>query len=346
VTAAVSPLVQQILDACTDWCTRDELDRSFGSSSGARTAATSAGILVDRLVGSTLLEEEGRKRHPGSVAMDALDRWNPAAGLFHTVTKNVRFLPAREADLLLKRQARVDPPPAAVKRYRRSPVVKLPLATVDDDGFVRVLRERRTWRRFSSEPVTAGELGLILNLTSGVQKWVRTGIGEVPLKTSPSGGARHPIECYVAIRRVRGIRAGLYHYAADTQHLERIKAGDMTGRIRAWMPQSGYFARAAFVVLFTSMFQRQVWRYPYARAYRAALVEAGHVCQTFCLTATWLGLAPFCLMGLADHEIERDLRIDGIRESVLYAAGAGRRPRGTAWAPLARGTLPIRPNRP
>jgi SagB-type dehydrogenase family enzyme len=93
------------------------------------------------------------------------------------------------------------------------------------------------------------------------------------------------------------------------------------------------------MVFFTALFERQLWRYPYARAYRAALVEAGHVCQTFCLAATWLGLAPFSVMGLADSRIEKDLGIDGIAESVLYAAGVGVRPRGATWAPLARGTL-------
>jgi SagB-type dehydrogenase family enzyme len=94
----------------------------------------------------------------------------------------------------------------------------------------------------------------------------------------------------------------------------------------------------------TAVFSRQLWRYPYARAYRAALTEAGHVCQTFCLLATWLGLAPFCLMGLADSRIEHDLGIDGITESVLYAAGVGHRPKRAAWAPLVRGALSARKN--
>ena len=43
-------------------------------------------------------------------------------------------------------------------------------------------------------------------------------------------------------------------------------------------------------------------------------------------------------MALADSVIEQDLGIDGISESVLYAAGVGRPPRGTTWAPLAKGT--------
>ena len=52
------------------------------------------------------------------------------------------------------------------------------------------------------------------------------------------------------------------------------------------------------------------------------------------------------VMALADSVIERDLGIDGISESVLYAAGVGRPPRGVAWAPLARGAAPkLRPNR-
>jgi hypothetical protein len=35
-------------------------------------------------------------------------------------------------------------------------------------------------------------------------------------------------------------------------------------------------------------------------------------------------------MALADSAIERDLRLDGITESVLYAAGVGKRPAGAA----------------
>jgi SagB-type dehydrogenase family enzyme len=80
------------------------------------------------------------------------------------------------------------------------------------------------------------------------------------------------------------------------------------------------------LVLLSAVFDRTRWRYEGPRAYRAVLIEAGHLCQTFCLTATWLGLAPFCSMALADSAIERMLGLDGVSESVLYAAGVGRRP--------------------
>jgi SagB-type dehydrogenase family enzyme len=210
--------------------------------------------------------------------------------------------------------------------------------------FPRVVKARRTWRRFSSAPVTLDELSTLLGLTAGVQLWVGKGRTRTPLKTSPSGGARHPIECYVVARDVQGLGPGVYHYASAAHALERIKGPVPVERMRAYVPSSEYFARASAMVFFTAIFARILWRYPYSRAYRAALVEAGHLCQTFCLTATWRGLAPYCLMALADSLIEEDLGIDGITEAVLYCAGVGRPPRGSAWAPLPRGTLPVRPN--
>ena len=86
----------------------------------------------------------------------------------------------------------------------------------------------------------------------------------------------------------------------------------------------------------TAVFPRVQWRYPFARAYRTVIAEAGHHCQNVCLVATWLGLAPFCTMALADSRIEKDLGIDGLTESVIYAAGV---------AP-GRRTSPGRPGRP
>jgi SagB-type dehydrogenase family enzyme len=188
--------------------------------------------------------------------------------------------------------------------------------------------------------VRLDELATILGLTAGVQHWVQADGHLAPLKTFPSGGARHAIECYVVARKVQGLKAGIYHYASDRHSLERLRGPVSMERMRAYMPTSGYFANASAMVFFTAVFERILWRYPYSRAYRAALVEAGHACQTFCLTATWRGLAPYCIMGLADSLIEQDLGIDGITESVLYAAGVGRPPRGAAWAALPKGPNP------
>ena len=114
-------------------------------------------------------------------------------------------------------------------------------------------------------------------------------------------------------------------------------------RLDALLPTQWWYRDAAALVFFTAVFERTRWRYNGPRAYRAVLLEAGHVCQTFCLTATWLGLAPFCSMALADAAIEKALGLDGVSESVLYAAGVGRRPALSADVPP--GALPSRTTR-
>jgi hypothetical protein len=70
--------------------------------------------------------------------------------------------------------------------------------------------------------------------------------------------------------------------------------------------------------------------------YRGILLEAGHLCQTFCLAATWKGLAPFSTIAYQDTQWEKWLGIDGINESLLYIAGAGTRPRQLKGAHLGK----------
>ena len=335
VTTEGTPVVCELLHVCDRWISLDGI-RGRTNAGGSVLPA-----IVQRLIDLTLLDRSDRPPDSRSVAMSHLNRWNPEAGFFHFATRDVRFSTARERRRYARTKER-SPMPTPVKRYPAAKTVELPAP--ESSAFTDVLAARRTSRRYSRVPVTLRELSSLLAFTVGVQHWVSTKDGEVPLKTSPSGGARHPIECYVVVRDVAGLKPAIYHYAPDQHVLERIAGKVSIDRMKAYVPESGYFAKASAMVFFTALFARQLWRYPYSRAYRAALIEAGHVCQTFLLMATSLGLAPYCVMGLADTLIERDLGIDGITESVLYCAGVGRPPRGSPWAPLPRGTLRVRPN--
>jgi len=338
-TTEADPLVCELLNFCGEWRTLPEIehDLSVGDSSLIP-------VLLDRLVGFSLILRSDRPVDSRITSMNSLGPWNPEVGFFHGATKDVQFSSRQRARRHTQARVDADRRPPAVKRYPDARPVSLPPPKVND-SFAEVLLARRTSRRYSSEPVTVAQLSSILAFSAGVQHWASTPDGEAPLKTSPSGGARHPIECYVVVRDVVGLRPSIYHYASDRHVLERVGGAVPIRRMMAYVPESGYFVKASAMVFFTAVFARQLWRYPYSRAYRAALIEAGHVCQTFLLTATSLGLAPYCLMGLADTLIEKDLGIDGITESVLYCAGVGRPPRGTTSAPLERGTLKTRPNR-
>ncbi|MBA3884983.1 MAG: SagB family peptide dehydrogenase [Acidobacteria bacterium] len=340
--AGAAPIACEVLDFFGDWKPLSEL-----SAARPGVARPALKQLLDTLVALTLLHRSDRENAPAEQAMDMFGPWNPEAGLFHTATKDVRFIDAETSGRELQAQAAAWPMPSPTKRYPGAPVVTLPQPAhhgpVDE-----ALLARRTWRRFGKGTIPLATFSTLLGLTAGVQQWVSvTDYGEVPLKTSPSGGARHPVEVYVLAWGVEGLARGLYHYAADVHALEVIQEGMGPERIPEYFPQGGYFAEASAVVLFSAVYERDLWRYPYSRAYRAPLIEAGHLCQTFCLLATTRGLAPFSLMGLADSAIERDLRVDGIHESVLYAAGVGVLPEEADWAPAPPGfRVPaVRPNR-
>jgi SagB-type dehydrogenase family enzyme len=337
-TSTANPLVLELMDGCAEWRTLDEIRKMSSEGESPLLQA-----LLERLVSLDLFERSDRPSDPRVSLMDRLAPWNPEAGFFHSATRDVAFTSPKRVARHFRRLVDEKPMPALVKTYRGVKTVALPKSAASSE-FPAVLKARRTWRRFSALPITLEELSTLLGFTAGVQKWAGTGKTRAPLKTSPSGGARHPIECYVVVRDVEGLAAGVYHYSSARHALERIRGPVPVERIRAYVPTSEYFARASAMVFFTAVFGRIMWRYPYSRAYRAALVEAGHFCQTFCLTATWKGLAPYCLMALADSLIEEDLGLDGITEAVLYAAGVGRPPRGSKWAPLPKGTLQIRPN--
>jgi SagB-type dehydrogenase family enzyme len=256
-------------------------------------------------------------------------KWSPAATFFHFATKNVAWASGealQEFEDTLRARAAIEPPPPAMKRIDGRVSVPLPRAVAEGE-FRSVLLDRRTWRGFASVPVSLAALAELLDLTFGVRRWVGTDAGErLPLKTSPSAGGRHPIEAYVLAPNVQGLAKGLYHYAPDRHRLERLRRGATPGQIEGYLGGQWWYGSAGAVVLMTAVLPRVWWRYDMPRAYRSVLLDAGHVCQTFCLVATALQLAPFCTMALADSRIERDLGIDGVSEIVLYAAGVGVRP--------------------
>jgi SagB-type dehydrogenase family enzyme len=338
-----TPLAIEILDLCEEWRPASALLAELRALD-----STVLDTVLSALVEFTFLEQSDRPASPNSALYDAWEGWRPAAAYFHAATKDVRYGDSRTVDALLRRKADEAPPPAPLKPIARGAKAAkingdvvvlappaLPSSEAAGETLRDALRERRTWRQFGAAAISAEHLGTLMGLTFGVQQWMHVdGFGRMALKTSPSGGARHSIEAYAYVRRVSGMPRGWYHYDPDRHLLRPLeKTSSRSRRISAYLPKQNWYDGAAVFIAMTAVFARARWRYGYPRAYRSILTEAGHLAQTFCLVATSLQLAPFCSMALADSVIERDLGIDGVSESVLYATGAGHRPKGIDWAP-------------
>jgi SagB-type dehydrogenase family enzyme len=327
---SANPIVVSLLNYFSEWRTSAQV-----CSLASEFTPSSVDSAVQQLARRGFLVREG------SVAACADEKfltswspWLPAGGLLHFSTRNLPF----ESDLVESRRALLDrarhaPAPPAVKQYPRAARVQLPNPNTKGE-FPQVLLARRTWREFSERPMDLEDLSTLLWLTCGVQYWVKLpgSIGRVALKTSPSAGARHPLEAYVAVLRARGLARGLYHYSPDTHVLELLRRGCRSHQFGSYLAGQSWYSSASVLMFMGAVFGRNQWKYPDPAAYRTVILDAGHMCQTFCLTATWLGLAPFCTMALAESKVEKALGLDGISESVVYAAGVGTRP-SKDWAP-------------
>jgi SagB-type dehydrogenase family enzyme len=331
-TFDVDPADLRLLGVLAEWRTVRE------AAARSRRPAREVRASLERFTARGLVE---RSNQPATRAQQALKTWadwSPAAALFHFTTKDLTYRDWRYGNEAVRAWLTTDPMPPPVKAVRGE---RTSLPAYDRRSpFARVLLSRRSWRRFGTAATTLEQLSTLLGLTWGTQQWMQFGEARLALKTSPSGGACHSLEAYVAVRRVRGLEPRLYHYDPDAHALVARPKKWSARWITRCLGGQEFFAEADAVVFMTSVFERAQWKYRYPRAYRAVLLEAGHFCQTFCLTATALGLAPFCTAALGDSAIERGLGVDGVRESVLYAMGVGTRPRGVAWAPYPVEGLP------
>ncbi|MFY9802102.1 MAG: SagB family peptide dehydrogenase [Candidatus Acidiferrales bacterium] len=334
--ATAAPIATEVLDFFSRWRSVGAIFRHL-----PRYSPSSLRAAIAQLVRHSLLQRSDRKKHPTEHAMAAWTHWNPAAGFFHFTGRDLPFT----ADLVrtghyMEELIQDHAMPVPVMRYPRAAQTRL-LPARESGEFPRVLTARRTWRRFARGKLSFADLSTLLGLTFGVREWADVPpLGRFAVKTSPSGGALHPIEAYLVARDVEGISPGIYHYDASRHRLELLRRGITRDRMSGYMCGQRWFADACALVVMTAVFTRTQWKYRYPRAYRVVLAETGHLCQTFCLTATWLGLAPFCTMALADSKIDRDLGIDGVTEGALYVAGVGQMPPGVDWKTAS---LPVDP---
>lgn len=322
----------RILDAADQWI------RSKDLADGRSDAEDR----IRRLVDLGYLEVMGRPPDVRTVGYDGWGEWRPVAAFFHAATRDVRYV-----DLSVDCPppiATVRSPPPFLKSYPNRPRLSLPAPDMEG-GFPGVLLGRRTWRRFAEQPIALDDVATLLGLTWGVQGWLGAQ-SPVPVKTSPSGGARHSVEAYLLALNTEGVEPGLYHYAPDDHELVPLGGPVKPGELEALLPAQPWFHEAAAIVFMTSVFERIRWRYDRPRAYRVVTIELGHLAQTFCLLASARGLAPFCTAALGDTSIEALLGVDGVTESVLYAVGVGHRPEGVDRATNPWGTDELYPIRP
>jgi SagB-type dehydrogenase family enzyme len=317
VSASADPEAVRLLHLLEDWTRPSDLSALLPEYSPGSIRAG-----VRELLSQTFLVAEGTPEGRRDADLTSVwSAWLPEAS-FHFATKDVEYV--QPSSRLFRRYLAESSQPPLLKTYGKAHRVQLPTQKRADSQFEQVLLARKTHREFSRKRVPLRVISTLLQYTWGVTGRIDAPpFGRLFHKTSPSGGARHPGEVYLLAMRVEGLAQGLYHYNCLHHRLERLRSVSAEHKALAYTAGQEFVGDASALFIMTAVFPRVLWKYRFARSYRVVLLDAGHLCQTFCLVATWLGLAPFCTAAFEDSLIERDLGLDGIRESAIYVAGVG-----------------------
>ena len=285
------------------------------------------------VVNDAVLEELKRNKVVLELPVDERQwGWGVLSRIFHLGTKDVvlECQPASADEWAAQYLEHcndvldVDSPAEAVRV--RGEGIKLPPCNTADE-FDEVLGRRATVRDFHRLSISKVDLGRILHQTLGFveKRALCSELGGVEQfskrRSSPSAGGLNATEGYVYAANVEGIEPGLYYYDPHRHQLHwRNQLVPALGDLLSGQ----HFANDILVGLFlTSRFDKLWWKYEHSRAYRMALVEIGHVAQTFQLAATACGMSTWLTGALNENSIEALLDLENPNEQILFFVGCG-----------------------
>jgi SagB-type dehydrogenase family enzyme len=226
--------------------------------------------------------------------------WGVPAALFHFSVQDKKYLSIDQSEALQRAKLAECQQPKLFMR-NGDEAVSLPPALADNE-LLQLMARRRTVRSAVDEQITLKQLSDCLFAGLGITGQTQNCVGTLPLSMTPSGGARNPYEAYVYARSVEGLEPGFYHYSAFDHTLGRVDT-DRLPKPSELMGGQEWTDEMPCVIILCALFERTMWKYDDANAYRVVLIEAGHIGQNLMLAATHHGLSACPSAALNHSEI-------------------------------------------
>ncbi len=216
--------------------------------------------------------------------------------------------------------------PDAIKA-RAGELISLPAVgtiTMPPIRLHQAITQRKSLRQYAKLPLSQDELSFLLWATQWAKDFRTNDRMEITLRNVPSAGARHPLETYLLINHVKGIKPGLYYYHPIKHCLVLVNDSDAIssliyeGCFRQEMVKS-----SAVTFIWTAIPYRTSWRYG-QRGYRYLYLDAGHVGQNLHLAAEAINSGACMIGAYLDELVNECLDVDGINEFVIYIATVGK----------------------
>jgi SagB-type dehydrogenase family enzyme len=211
---------------------------------------------------------------------------------------------------------------ARYKTYPDTVKIELPVEwTLQEARIQPLLQRRRSLRRYdNSVPLQLNELAFLLWASQGIT----ARMGGHFLRTVPSAGALYPIETYLVVEHVEGIDPGLYHFDAGHFQLEKLPGKVRAADAARVCLNQDFLGDAHLVVFWTAVLRRSMAKYG-ERGFRYLFLDAGHICQNLLIAAEALNCGGCPIAAFYDQEANDLLGINEKNETLVYAAGIGRK---------------------
>jgi SagB-type dehydrogenase family enzyme len=246
-----------------------------------------------------------------------------AAGVFHCSVLDNEYSDLSTSAASQRERAAFDPSPELYWKNSKDSVA-LPEAHRDyATPLFDIMNRRRTNRNAKHEFITLQHLSECLYAGLGVTGFVKTETAVLPLKMTPSGGARNPFEAFVWVRDVEGLAPGVYHYSALEHSLESVDCEPSLSPMEMVQGQDWANDMPAIIFL-VAVLRRTMWKYNDPNAYRVVLIEAGHIAQNMMLACANNYLTACPTAALRHSEISEMLGLSDITESPIYALLVGK----------------------
>jgi SagB-type dehydrogenase family enzyme len=185
--------------------------------------------------------------------------------------------------------------------------------------------QRRSLRKYSEAELSLEELSFLLYCSSWARDFRSTERMEITFRNVPSAGSRHPIETFVDIHRVAGLKPGLYYYHPIKHCLILIdESPEIQTKIFEGCFRQEMIRSSAVNFIYTAVPYRTSWRYG-QRGYRYLYLDAGHIGQNLHLAAEAIDSGACMIGAYLDEGMNDALKIDGIKEFVIYIAAVGKK---------------------
>jgi len=186
------------------------------------------------------------------------------------------------------------------------------------------LKNRRSVRSFKDKPLKIEHISQLLWAAYGITKRVPEGPDYLRggFRSAPSAGALYPLEIYLQVSNVSGLKAGIYKYNSKEHTLSIHVAGDKSEQLGEAALNQPHVTQAPANIVYTAVFERTTQKYGERGKKRYIPMEIGHSSENVYLQAESLEIGTCAVGAFNDQKVKKVIQTEN-QEVPLYIMPLG-----------------------